>query len=477
MTDSHLLVTKGQVLVGAPLDDHFLEVDVRIRGSKITEIGPSLPTEGAQVIDATGTFVLPGFVDTHHHLWEATMRGLTTDGSFADFMFGVRFNHGGLHDPEDIYSGVSAGALTALDVGTTTVVDHMHGVNGPDHAHEALRAVQESGLRTVWCYGTNGGPVEVEHFSSVEDRWDLARTLRSQHFATQREHDLVQMGLAVADIGTYGWDMTASEYKLALDLELFVTSHANCFWDPAHVPQISALHQHGLLGPRQLYSHVNNSTDDELKLLASVGASVSTTPETELQMGLGHPIIARALREGVAAGLGSDMQANNSPDAFTQMRLAMHAASAEQHQRVLSGRGTREVGEPTITARQIYNSATLGGAAAAGLADVIGSVEVGKEADVILLRNDRLHHRPIVDRFATIVSQSRPDDVDTVIVGGVIRKADGSLSDSEVAQCISRVEASHERLSRKMRERGGARPTPPPGLMGQVVDAVNANLG
>ncbi|MCZ4585970.1 amidohydrolase family protein [Rhodococcus opacus] len=287
MGDAELVIKNGVVLQGPPLEQDFTRSDLRVRDGVIAEIGPDLePAPGTEVIDAQGAYLLPGFVDAHQHLWESTLRGVTSGGGFADFFFRVRIMHGAVHTPDDVYAGVLAGALTSLDAGTTTLVDHMHVVNSPEHAAAGLEALRRTGLRARWSLGTSGGPVAEPYFTSEQQRWDHARSVRTGEFAAQTDTDRVTMGLAIADLGSYDWETTKVEYDLARELDVWLTAHGNCFWGPEHPGELAGLHRHGLLGPRQLYSHCNSSSDQELALLAETGASMVSTPETELQLGL-----------------------------------------------------------------------------------------------------------------------------------------------------------------------------------------------
>lgn len=471
MTTRQILITGGTVLIGPALTGHFAPADVLVADGRILEIGRELVAPDAQIIDATGTFVLPGFVDTHAHLWEASMRGISADWDIIDFAWGIRFNHAGLHTPEDLYAGAFAGALASLDSGTTTVLDHVHAVSTPAHADEALRAVTDAGLRTVWAYGLTEVPGSTG-YSSPEQRHADARRLR----AALPDSGLVTMGLAVNDLLTVPWELTAAEFALAGELDVLLTGHVNTTWGPWRPPEIEFLAHDGLLGSRQVYSHGDASSDHELELLAEAGSALVSTPESELQMGLGMPLFGRAAAKGVTVGLGSDLQANNSPDAFSQMRLARQAENGRAHQMVLDGPGLAGLNGVGVTVRQILHLATMGGATALGLDQEIGSLEPGKAADIVLLRNDSVRQRPIVDPFATVVEHCQVGDIDTVIVAGEVIKRGGALDAAQAASAIELVDAAWARLSEQMTQRGGPKPPRPDGLFEQVSASVAANL-
>ena len=469
MTTSRTLITGGTVLIGPALTGHFEAADILVADGRIAEIRPGIDAPDAVTVDARGTFVLPGFIDSHAHLWEASMRGISADWDIIDFAWGIRFNHAGLHAPDDVYAGALAGALASIDSGTTTVLDHVHAVSSPEHADEALRAVTDAGIRAVWAYGLTDVPASSGSIDPARRHRD-ARRLRARLPDTGR----VTMGLAVNDLLSVPWELTVAEFGLAQDLDVLLTAHANTTWGPRRPEEIAFLAHDGLLGTRQVFSHADASSDHELELLADAGAALVSTLESELQMGLGMPMFHQAAAKGVTVGIGSDLQANNSPDAFTQMRLARHAENGRLHQATLEGPGLAGLDGIGVTVRQSLHLATMAGATAVGLDHLIGSLEPGKAADIVLLRNDSLRQHPIVDPFATVVEHSQVGDVDTVLVDGEIVKRGGSLHPAMSAEALKLVDAAWSRVSARMW--GGTKPPRPAGLFEEVSTAIAANL-
>ena len=105
------------------------------------------------MIDAAGTLVLPGFVDTHRHTWQTAMRGICADWTLLDYFRGMRLQISARYGPEDVYAGNYVGALEALDGGVTTLLDFSHCINSPDHADEAVRGLTDAGVRAIFAYG------------------------------------------------------------------------------------------------------------------------------------------------------------------------------------------------------------------------------------------------------------------------------------------------------------------------------------
>ncbi|MDA8371244.1 MAG: amidohydrolase family protein [Nocardiopsaceae bacterium] len=475
MAVSRLLISGGSVLVGSPLRGVVEQVDVLVEDGVILRIGPGLDTVDAERIDASGCFVLPGFVDSHQHLWQTTMRGLTADWDLSEYFWCIRNNHSAAHTPADIFAGTYAGALAALDSGTTTTIDFSHCLNSPDHSDEAVRSIKESGIRAVWCYGLFAVPTDRPAFATLEQRWADARRIRDTQFTGSAKDELVTMGLALTEVGLQPWEATRAEFALARELGVMLTTHANVIWRPDPIPEIEWYHRDGLLGPNQLHSHANTSTDRELALLAEAGASTCSTPDTELQMGMGFPVFARAAALGVTVGLGGDIQSNNGQDPFTQMRLALQAENVRAALPTLEGEGLPGLNGSPATPREVLHYATLGSAQALGLGDVTGSLEPGKAADILLVRGDGLRQRPVVDPISTIVMHCGIGEVDTVLVAGKVVKRDGRLVHRDPAAAAGLVDQAYERLTAAIEQRGGWKPPMPEGFMETVMQAMAAN--
>jgi cytosine/adenosine deaminase-related metal-dependent hydrolase len=287
------------------------------------------------------------------------------------------------------------------------------------------------------------------------------------------------MGIALNELGLVPFEQTRAEVALAEELGVLLTAHTDAVLGVPY-QEVDVLHRAGLLGPRQVHSHCNACTDASLALLREHGASVSSTPSTELQMGMGSPIVLRARDAGLLPSLGSDIQSNNREDMFTEMRLGLQAERARSLQALSESEGLAGLasldGLP-LTTREILHYATLGGAEALGLGDVCGSIEVGKAADLVLIRNDSLHLRPIVDPIATIVLHAGPDDVDTVLVDGAVVKRDGRIVHRDVAAATRAIDAAYGRVADAVAQRGGWKPPIPEGMMDQLGTMLFANLG
>ncbi|KAL1845429.1 hypothetical protein Plec18170_009785, partial [Paecilomyces lecythidis] len=338
------------------------------------------------------------------------------------------------YKPDDIYWGQLAGCLESLDGGVTTVVDHSHMTYSPDHATAAINASASSGLRTFFCYTAIARVKEwsssrLEYDDEVFPEWwhtQLESLLRSQPFGDGR----VYLGL--------GFDSWKLPRKEIVDLwtkcresgiKLFTTHYVGNATGSVDVKWMS---ESELLKPDVILSHVTGAPDEDYKVIRENGAFVSSTPDTELQMGLGYPV---AFRDDIKsnASFGIDCHSNNSADILTQLRLGMqHARAIEDDKRVRSG----SYPAVNIKVQQAFNLGTIQGAKAVGMEDKIGSLAEGKLADIVIFdtRSPAMVCAAEEDPLAALVLHASVRDIDMVIVDGKIRKENKTLAPIEVRE-------------------------------------------
>ena len=396
------LIRGGHILTLDP-DDRELTGDVLVDGDRIAAIG-SLDAPGAQVIDANGMVVLPGLIDTHRHTWQTALRHRGAAWSLPDYLSILLTDLAARYRPDDVYAGTLLGALGAIDAGVTTLVDWSHIQKSPEYTEASVRALTDAGLRAVFAHGW---PIGAER-RPADLR--LARGLLPD--------DDAPVTLAMA---AHGPDFTdaetaAADFHLARELGVPVTAHVAVGRPGPDQRGIATLAAAGLLGPDLTVVHANGASDTDLALLAEHGVSVSISPQIELTMpGLGADVaVRRMLAAGLSPSLSTDSETAASGDLFTQMRiaLAVHRSAAP---------------EPPLPAYRVLRMATRDAAAAAGLADRTGSLEVGRAADIILLRATDLNLAPLSHPADAVVLAAHPGNVDTVLVAGTVLKRGGRL--------------------------------------------------
>ncbi|HEY3688586.1 MAG TPA: amidohydrolase family protein [Streptosporangiaceae bacterium] len=358
-------------------------IDVLIDGATITQVAPGLPADGAHIIDATGRIVLPGLVDTHRHTWQAAIRGTAYDTTFPAYLDRVVHGLAPELTADDMYAGNLAGARECLAGGVTTLLDWSHNQRTPAHTDAAVQALRDSGIRAVFGYA---------HPAPDRPRPD---ELRRAHAMCG---GLVRTVLAAWGPGFTDMAATTADWRLARELGIRISVHVN------GAGPVARLAGAGLLGADTTYVHGNGVTDDELRLIADTGGTASITPLTESVLGMGAPEIARLRAYGVPTGIGADAVTTVTGDLFAHMRSVLAFGRAA---------------DPTLTSADVLRMATLDGAATLGMADRIGSLRPGKQADLALLR-PHPGLAAAADPVAAVVATATAADVESVLVAGVV---------------------------------------------------------
>ena len=415
--------------------------DVLIEGDTIAEVAPKIDAD-AEVIDVSGNIVIPGFVDTHRHTWEAAIRGCAPDATLDDYFVEVLDSFAPLYRPDDVYASNLAGALECINAGITTLVDWSHINNTPDHPDAAIRGLQEAGIRAVYAYGSANLSLADYWFEStiVVPRADVERIKRTYFSA---DDGLITMALATRGPGFCVDDVARAEWGMARELGLPITLHAGMGRLAGRWGMVKLLDGLGLLGSDTTYIHCCYFSDEEWRLVAESGGTVSIAPQVEMQMGHGWPPVAKAIEHGLRPSLSIDVVTTVPGDMFTEMRCVF---AGERHKvNAAAWEANSEVPGTILKARDILRMATINGAHAAGLEDWTGSLTPGKKADVVVIDGKGVATAPVIDPVATVVLCADTSNVDTVIIGGKILKRDGKLL-ADWATARRRLEASRDYL-------------------------------
>jgi cytosine/adenosine deaminase-related metal-dependent hydrolase len=386
-------------------------VDVLVEDGVIAEIGPSLPTQGATVLNASGKVVIPGFVDTHRHMAQASLRGFAADMSLGYYLANIVGKIGPRQDLDDVRNSLRLAAAEAIDAGVTTILD-WSSVSAPAQIEVALETLAETGLRVLFGH------------SNPDDEADVRKRA-------------AQTKIALAPLGPdyLSTEDTARHIGLARDLGIITTLHVGGGANGAKAQSVTRLHDEGLLGPDLNFVHANMISDDEIKMIVDSGGSVTVTPVVELLMGHGDLAYKRFTEAGGAPALGVDVVINNTPDMFSEMRTALLHERARQKEGPAAG--------------ELLRAATINSARAIGMGDEVGSLDVGKRADIVLLAG--LEHlfgegQAVVE--GAVVTSVNPSDVHTVLINGRIVKRDGILIDHDLRDLReATLEIAHRTLA------------------------------
>lgn len=444
-----LLLHGGYVL---SMDEGVGEMtaDVLVDDGVIAAIGPELDGGDAERIDVTGNVVMPGFVDTHRHTWQTPFRGVCADWTLEEYFRGIRMTVSPNCSAEDVYAGNYVGALEALDAGVTTLLDFSHCNNTPEHADAALQGLRDAGIRAMFAYGYYPSPVADPEFAEHEQRLANARRIREQSLPS--DDGLVTMGVALTECGLLPFDQTIAEARSAREMDVPMVMHTGCSWGMRITEGVPELEHHGLLGSDQVHVHCNTLDERDFRRLAEHDCKVSSSPETEIQMGMGHPVIGRALAYGMCPSLSCDVMSSNSGDMFAQMRLGLQFERCMRNDVINAENRMPE--HLDLTVRDALRWATANGAHAIGLEDRIGSLAVRKQADLIVIGGGRLNMTPMADPVGCLVAQANPSNVKHVLVAGRFVKRDGDLCGIELNRALELAGAASERVQKKISDQG-----------------------
>ncbi|KAJ7350430.1 hypothetical protein DFH08DRAFT_110095 [Mycena albidolilacea] len=437
---SSILLSNGTVLLHDEKDHvNPTKADVLIVDKKIVEISPSIsPPPDAVRIDCTGKILSPGFIDTHHHMWQTQLKGRHADDLLLDYLYNG-FIMGSLFKPDDVFWGELGGCMEALDGGVTMVVDHAHINNSAEHSSSALSATVASGIRSYFCYSpvpsqgvASWAPFRFQEPSNPLPDWtttQLADLAGKQPFGNGR----VRLGVAF-DAYYLPKDAVIGLFENArkLGVKLFTSHYARNPLLGRH-SLVNILESYGLLKDDILLSHANQAHAEDAVQLVARHAHVSSTPDTELQVALGTPVCFRPDLHKISS-LGIDCHSNNSADILSQMRLALQSARGTSNQRFVDQWKLPKTVAATV--EQAFNLGTIMGARAVGMSSEIGSIAVGKLADIVIFDAQSPGMLCVAeqDPVAAIVLHASVRDIETVIVDGRIRKSGGKLAPVEVAE-------------------------------------------
>ena len=415
MTDS--LLIKGATVITLDPRNSIFEGDVLIEQRRIAQIGGSIAAR-VETIDGRGRFLLPGFVQTHVHLCQTLFRGAADDLALIDWLKKRIWPMEAAHTRDSIRASARLGLSEMIRGGTTCALT-METVR---HTDAVFEAVEEAGFRATVgkCMMDKGDGVPAALNENTESSIaESVALIRSWHNASGGR---IRTCFAPRFAVSCTRELLERVAALAREMGVMVHTHASENTDEIALVEretgrrnVEYLSELGIAGPHVLLAHCVWLNDDEIEILARTGTRVAHCPSSNLKLGSGIARVPEMIERGVSVSLGADgAPCNNRLDMFTEMRTATLIQKARR-------------GPQTLPAPDVLRMATIEGARALGLDREIGSVEVGKLADLILIKADRLHTAPRPDPVSTVVYAATASDVETVIIDGRAVMREGRL--------------------------------------------------
>ncbi len=389
------VIRNGQVLTMSGLD--WPKADVVIDGNLIQAVMEQSTDRYDQEIDAEGCIVMPGFIDTHRHMWQGALRNIAPNHTLDDYFRDILSKLAPVYRSLDVFDGNMVSALGALNAGVTTVFDWSHIQNTPEHTLAAVTALQQSGIRAVFGYGspnTEGwwGPTTRDFVQPVP---------MAEEIKTMTQFSKVKPALAIRGSDFTSPEVVWEELVIARKLGWPISVHVGCGKAGNSEAFIESFA--GLIAPDITFIHCGTLDRRCKQLIREGGGYVSLSIPIEEQMGHGDPDLAYFLPNMFdRVSLSVDVETTCAGDMFTQMKGAMAAA--------------RRQGYP-LTVKQAVKMATINGARALGYTD-LGRIAPGCLADIIILDKMRINVAPVNDPYGAIVHGMDTSNIKDVIVGG-----------------------------------------------------------
>jgi 5-methylthioadenosine/S-adenosylhomocysteine deaminase len=411
--------------------------DVHVRDGIIAAVGRNLSAPKAEVMRGNGIIALPGFIETHWHMWGAAARNMAGPTENSGYFYISRLL-GQFFTPEDNARGVRLALAEAISSGITTVTNWSHNLLAPEYADAEIKVHKEVGVRARFAYGYSrktppDATLPLADVTRVHEQW----------FSDAKDK-LLTFGIAARGPENNSIEICRREWTFARERGIAITTHMGTSAERVNKRQgIQTLAKAGLLGPDVVLVHVTNHSPEDLKLLAETKTPVSLSPYTELRTGFGITPVGSFLRAGVPVSLSVDTTILcGNADMFAIMKAI---------QNIENGLQKSEFG---ISAQRALEMATIDGARALGLADQVGSLTPGKRADLILVRTTDVNMLPFTVPANMIVQAAQPSNIEAVIVDGCFLKRDGKLTGIDVAQLARDSADTIERVRKEASKEG-----------------------
>ncbi len=437
------LLIKNGTLVTMNAEREVIKADILVEDDRIMKISPLISTAANQTIDASDMLVIPGLVQAHVHLCQALFRGCADDMELLDWLKLRIWPLEGSHDDESLYYSALLGCAELLRGGTTAIID----MGTVHHTESIFTAVQDAGLRYLGgkCMMDWGPEVPDTLMDSSKNAIDESMELYQRW--NGRENGRINYALCPRFVLSCTENLLTEIKKSSEAYDIPIHTHAaenlaevEAVLQMSGMRNVTYLDKLGLCSDKLILAHCIHIDEEEMDILANSKTNIVHCPSANLKLASGIAKIPALLASGAQIALGADgPPCNNNLDVFQEMRLASLIQKPEH-------------GPSSMPAETAFEMATRGGARAIGLAKEIGSLEVGKKADIVLVNLSVWHTQPVgaASVYSQLVYQAKSSDVYCTIVDGQVLMLNGRLNTIDENQLKSRVQASFTRVARRI---------------------------
>ena len=443
---SQRTLIKGATIITMDAQGDLPQGDVLVTGDTLTEIAPLIHAADAQLVDATGFIIIPGLINAHMHTWQTALRGLAANWTLLEYFQKMHAGLATVFEPQDLYIATLVGALNQINCGTTTLADWCHNNPTPAHNDAAIAGLLASGIRAAFFHGTakpDPKPGETPFWEVPHPRAEIERLLKAH-----QGHSLLSVQAAVLGPHYSTLDVAIHDFAMAKDLGLIASMHQG--GGPARTPDgWEKLEAAGLLGEHINIVHGHALSEEQLKRFCELGMSFSAAAEGEMTQGHGDPITGRLRAFGRAPSLGVDLESVGSGDMLTQARIALGMQRSLDNFAFRAAHGSIPP-TSTVTTREALSWVTIEGARMLQQSHRIGSLAVGKQADLVMVRATDLNMQPVHDAVNSVVMQTSLANIDSVMVAGCWKKRHGQLQGVDLLPHLAALQASGRKITKAM---------------------------
>ena len=449
MTQNAELIIKNAKIWSDENQTYVLEnASIVIGDGRILEIGntPELVANYPLIKtwDVGGKLVIPGFINTHCHLFQTFIRGLGKDMTFIEWMNrSVRLMMPNM-DSESVYLAAMVGCMEAIRTGTTTLIDFMYATAKPGNVDEVLRAFDDCGLRGVLARGLTdveflpGSTVPASTSAPVEVSFKDHDRVRNLYQA----HPRVSFILAPSVIWGMTWEGLKSVAKYAKANDSVVTMHLLETLDDDQfslakygMRSTHVLEETGILDTRFMAVHAIQLEEEDFDLFVQYKTSISHNPVANMILGSGVSPIYKFVQRGIPVSLGTDGAASNDSQSLLEV-MKSAALLQKVHYRNTA----------LLSARDVFSMATIQGAKAVGMDDQIGSIEVGKRADLLVIDFEQPNTTPCYNPVSSLVYSGNHANIQAVFVEGALIYNDGHFTKINEQDILQKAQAKAEEI-------------------------------
>ena len=441
-----ILIKGGTIITGNSQGDILQDASVLVEDNRIKAVLPAdsiIEGPRIEIFNASNLVIIPGFIQTHIHLCQTLFRGLADDLQLLDWLREKIFPMEAAHNEQSMYSSAKVGIAELIRSGTTTILD-MGSIN---HEEEIIRAISETGLRAfvgkammdindIFPQLKESAKDSLKSTLNLAERWHNTYNERIKYAVAPRfvlscsdtlMRDAYEM---TNDFAGMLFHTHASENKIEIE-----TIRRRCEMD-----NIEFLHHLGLLSERSCVAHCVHLSQNEFSILQSTKTNIAHCPSSNMKLGSGIANIPKLMNLNINVSLGADgAPCNNTLNMFQEMRLASLLQKPFH-------------GPTAMSAKTVFDMATINGAKALGLENEIGSIESGKKADLTLLNLKHIQNPYYSqdDIYSSIVFSSSPENVDSVMIDGawVYKQKEYSTLDEQAT--ILEASKELEKLLRRL---------------------------